>query len=139
MSHALSKHLLVDLYGCPADLLNDVAALEKVMIEAAQRAGATVINSMFHHFSPFGVSGVVVIQESHLTIHTWPEQGFAAVDLFTCGTQTKPAAGFDPLKTRTPSHTDRSPTIHAWGKVIHRLQRLAQSSRGGDNCRFTRS
>ena len=98
MSHALSKHLLVDLYGCPADLLNDVAALEKVMIEAAQRAGATVINSMFHHFSPFGVSGVVVIQESHLTIHTWPEQGFAAVDLFTCGTQTKPRQALTHLK-----------------------------------------
>ena len=98
MSHALSKHLLVDLYGCPADLLNDVTALEKVMIEAAQRAGATVINSMFHHFSPFGVSGVVVIQESHLTIHTWPEQGFAAVDLFTCGTQTKPQRALTHLK-----------------------------------------
>ena len=98
MSHALSKHLLVDLYGCPADLLNDVTALEKVMIEAAQRAGATVINSMFHHFSPFGVSGVVVIQESHLTIHTWPEQGFAAVDLFTCGTQTKPRQALTHLK-----------------------------------------
>ena len=76
MSHALSKHLLVDLYGCPADLLNDVTALETVMIEAAQRAGATVINSMFHHFSPFGVSGVVVIQESHLTIHTLARAGF---------------------------------------------------------------
>ena len=98
MSHALSKHLLVDLYGCPADLLNDVTALEKVMIEAAQRAGAKVINSMFHHFSPFGVSGVVVIQESHLTIHTWPEQGFAAVDLFTCGTQTKPRRALIHLK-----------------------------------------
>ena len=98
MSHALSKHLLVDLYGCPADLLNDVTALEKVMIEAAQRAGATVINSMFHHFSPFGVSGVVVIQESHLTIHTWPEQGFAAIDLFTCGTQTKPRRALTHLK-----------------------------------------
>ena len=98
MSHALSKHLLVDLYGCPADLLNDVTALETVMIEAAQRAGATVINSMFHHFSPFGVSGVVVIQESHLTIHTWPEQGFAAVDLFTCGTQTKPRRALTHLK-----------------------------------------
>lgn len=98
MSHALSKHLLVDLYGCPADLLNDVTTLEKVMIEAAQRAGATVINSMFHHFSPFGVSGVVVIQESHLTIHTWPEQGFAAVDLFTCGTQTKPRHALTHLK-----------------------------------------
>ena len=98
MSHALSKHLLVDLYGCPADLLNDVTALETVMIEAAQRAGATVINSMFHHFSPFGVSGVVVIQESHLTIHTWPEQGFAAIDLFTCGTQTKPRRALIHLK-----------------------------------------
>ena len=98
MSHALSKHLLVDLYGCPADLLNDVTGLETVMIEAAQRAGATVINSMFHHFSPFGVSGVVVIQESHLTIHTWPEQGFAAVDLFTCGTQTKPRRALTHLK-----------------------------------------
>ena len=98
MSHALSKHLLVDLYGCPADLLNDVTGLEKVMIEAAQRAGATVINSMFHHFSPFGVSGVVVIKESHLTIHTWPEQGFAAVDLFTCGTQTKPRRALIHLK-----------------------------------------
>ena len=98
MSHALSKHLLVDLYGCPADLLNDVTALETVMIEAAQRAGATVINSMFHHFSPFGVSGVVVIQESHLTIHTWPEQGFAAIDLFTCGTQTKPRLALIHLK-----------------------------------------
>lgn len=98
MSHALSKHLLVDLHGCPADLLNDVTALEKVMIEAAQRAGATVINSMFHHFSPFGVSGVVVIQESHLTIHTWPEQGFAAIDLFTCGTQTRPRRALAHLK-----------------------------------------
>ena len=98
MSHALSKHLLVDLYGCSADLLNDVTALETVMIEAAQRAGATVINSMFHHFSPFGVSGVVVIQESHLTIHTWPEQGFAAIDLFTCGTQTKPRRALIHLK-----------------------------------------
>ncbi len=98
MSHALSKHLLVDLHGCPADLLNDVAALETVMVEAAQRAGATVINSMFHHFSPFGVSGVVVIQESHLTIHTWPEQGFAAIDLFTCGTQTRPRRALTHLK-----------------------------------------
>ncbi len=98
MSHALSKHLLVDLHGCPADLLNDIAALETVMVEAAQRAGATVINSMFHHFSPFGVSGVVVIQESHLTIHTWPEQGFAAVDLFTCGTQTRPRRALTHLR-----------------------------------------
>jgi len=65
--------------------MNDVAAIERDMVGAAQKAGATVINSTFHHFSPYGVSGVVVIQESHLAIHTWPEYGYAAVDLFTCG------------------------------------------------------
>ena len=98
MSHALSKHLLVDLYGCPADLLNDITALETVMIEAAHQADATVINSMFHRFSPCGVSGVVVIKESHLTIHTWPEQGFAAIDLFTCGAQINPGRALTHLK-----------------------------------------
>ncbi len=98
MLPALGKHLLIDLYGCPAELLNDVAALETVMIEAAHRAGTTVLNTTFHRFSPCGVSGVVVIQESHLTIHTWPEQGFVAVDLFTCGTQTKPGRALAYLK-----------------------------------------
>ena len=98
MPHPLGKHLLIDLYGCPADLLNDVAALETVMVEAAHRAGATVLNTTFHRFSPCGVSGVVVIQESHLTIHTWPEQGFAAIDLFTCGEQTRPRRALAYLK-----------------------------------------
>lgn len=98
MPHALGKHLLVDLYGCPTGLLNDVAALETIMVEAAHRAGATVLNTNFHRFSPCGVSGVVVIHESHLTIHTWPEQGFAAIDLFTCGKQTRPRRALTYLK-----------------------------------------
>ncbi len=68
------------------------------MVESAQNAGATVINSTFHHFSPFGVSGVVVIQESHLAIHTWPEFQYAAVDLFTCGESVDPWISFDFLK-----------------------------------------
>src|SRR3990167_1610113 len=82
---ALGRHILVEFLNCKADVLNDVAAIENAMVEAAQIAGATVINSTFHHFSPYGVSGVVVIQESHLAIHTWPEYRYAAVDLFTCG------------------------------------------------------
>ena len=98
MSHALGRHLLVELHGCPANLLNDVAALENLLIEAAHEAGATVINTTFHHFSPYGISGVVVIQESHLAIHTWPEQGFAAIDLFTCGDQTRPGLACTYLK-----------------------------------------
>ena len=60
------------------------------MQEAARRAGATIIHSRFHPFSPMGISGVVLIQESHLTIHTWPELGYAAVDVFTCGPDVDP-------------------------------------------------
>ena len=77
--------------------MNDVSAIERDMVAAAQKAGATVINSTFHHFSPYGVSGVVVIQESHLAIHTWPEYGYAAVDLFTCG-EMNAWISFDHLK-----------------------------------------
>ncbi|MEL6676229.1 MAG: adenosylmethionine decarboxylase [Bacteroidota bacterium] len=86
----LGKHLLIEYEGCPAERLNQVGLLEDQMIAAAQAAGATVIHSVFHHFSPQGISGVVVIQESHLSIHTWPELGYAAVDVFTCGEQVDP-------------------------------------------------
>src|SRR6476660_3912832 len=94
---ALGRHILVEFYNCSPELMNDVVHIEKSMVEAAETAGATVINSTFHHFSPYGVSGVVVIQESHLAIHTWPEYGFAAVDLFTCGDSVDPWLAFDHL------------------------------------------
>lgn len=95
---ALGRHILVEFSGCNAEVLNDVSIIEKSMIEAAEIAGATVINSTFHHFSPWGVSGVVVIQESHLAIHTWPEYRYAAVDLFTCGDSVDPWVSFEHLK-----------------------------------------
>ncbi len=95
---ALGRHILVEFMNCKADVLNDVSVIEKAMVEAAQIAGATVINSTFHHFSPYGVSGVVVIQESHLAIHTWPEYRYAAVDLFTCGDTVDPWVSFEHLK-----------------------------------------
>ncbi len=95
---ALGRHILVEFSGCNAEVLDDVSVIEKSMIEAAQIAGATVINSTFHHFSPWGVSGVVVIQESHLAIHTWPEFKYAAVDLFTCGETVDPWVSFEHLK-----------------------------------------
>ena len=96
---ALGNHILVEFTGCSPEKMNDVALIEKAMVGGASKAGATVINSTFHHFSPFGVSGVVVIQESHLAIHTWPEYGYAAVDLFTCGEQVDPWQAFDYLKS----------------------------------------
>lgn len=96
--NALGRHILVEFIGCSPEVLNDVSVIETSMVEAAQKAGATVIQSTFHHFSPFGVSGVVVIQESHLAIHTWPEYQYAAVDLFTCGDTVDPWISFDHLK-----------------------------------------
>jgi spermidine synthase len=95
---ALGRHILVELYDCQADLLNDVMAVEQLMEAAAEAAEATLINATFHHFSPYGVSGVIVIQESHLAIHTWPEARYAAVDLFTCGSSTRPWRAFEVLK-----------------------------------------
>ena len=86
----LGRHILVEYMQCDPNILNDVVFIEKAMVDAAREAEATVINSTFHHFSPFGVSGVVVIQESHLAIHTWPEYGYAAVDIFTCGDTIDP-------------------------------------------------
>lgn len=93
--NALGRHILVEFSGCSPEIMNSVSTIENAMVDAAQKAGATVINSTFHHFSPYGVSGVVVIQESHLAIHTWPEYGYAAVDLFTCGDEVDPWVSFD--------------------------------------------
>lgn len=82
---SLGRHLLIELFDCEATLLAKTESVEQIMVAAAKAAGATIVNTSFHQFAPQGVSGVVVIQESHLAIHTWPEHGFAAVDLFTCG------------------------------------------------------
>ena len=95
---SLGRHILVEFHGCSTEILNDVPRIEQGMLDAATKAGATIISSVFHHFSPFGVSGVVVIQESHLAIHTWPEYGYAAVDLFTCGDVVNPWVSYSCLK-----------------------------------------
>ena len=95
---SLGRHILVEFHGCSAEILNDVPRIEQDMNAAATKSGATIISSIFHHFSPFGVSGVVVIQESHLAIHTWPEYRYAAVDLFTCGDSVNPWVSYETLK-----------------------------------------
>ena len=80
------SHVLADLGGIDAALLRDAAQLETILTRAAQHAGARVIGAHFHHFGDeHGVTGVVLLAESHITIHTWPEHGYAAVDAFMCG------------------------------------------------------
>ncbi|MCG8326225.1 MAG: adenosylmethionine decarboxylase [Chitinophagales bacterium] len=82
---ALGRHVLLELQRCPPSILNDIQYLEQQLCQAVTEMGATLVNSNFHHFSPYGISGVVIIKESHLTIHTWPEHQYAAIDIFTCG------------------------------------------------------
>ena len=80
----LGWHALIELSRCDPDRLRKVRGVREAMLEAARMAGGTVVRSVFHAFSPWGVSGVVVIAESHLSVHTWPEHGYAAVDVFSC-------------------------------------------------------
>ncbi len=87
---SLGRHVLAEVYGCRFEVLNDVKKVEDIMVNAALEAGAEIREFVFHKFSPQGVSGVVVISESHLAIHTWPELGYAALDVFTCGDSVNP-------------------------------------------------
>jgi len=81
----LGHQVVLDLHDCRTASFDDIAWVEATMLEAARRAEATIVKSTFHRFSPHGISGVLVIAESHIAIHTWPEHGYAAIDIFTCG------------------------------------------------------
>ncbi|TVR33237.1 MAG: S-adenosylmethionine decarboxylase proenzyme [Balneolaceae bacterium] len=87
---ALGKQILVEYYDCEQSKINDVSYVENSLIQATKASNATIISHNFHKFSPYGISGVVVIAESHVAIHTWPEYNYAAVDIFTCGDTIDP-------------------------------------------------
>jgi len=94
---ALGRHLLLELFDCDAEAINSLDVVKGAMVEAAKRAQATIVDVVFHEFNPFGISGVVVIAESHLAIHTWPEYRYAAVDVFSCGDVLQPQVAVDYL------------------------------------------
>jgi S-adenosylmethionine decarboxylase len=87
---AVGKHCILELYDCDSSRLDDEAFLRNAITTAAKRAGATLLNLITHRFEPQGVTGLALLAESHISIHTWPESGYAAVDVFTCGDHTMP-------------------------------------------------
>jgi S-adenosylmethionine decarboxylase len=87
---ALGRHIVCELSGCDPVILTDVDGIHSMMVSAAKAARATIMESAFHRFEPQGVSGTVILAESHLSIHTWPEKGYAAMDFYTCGDHTDP-------------------------------------------------
>lgn len=92
------RHVTMDLREVAFEKLNDLQFLKESMLEAADRCGATVVGESFIQFSPQGVTGVLVLSESHLSIHTYPEEGFAAIDCYTCGYTVDPEIACDYLK-----------------------------------------
>ena len=108
--NALGRHLLLELNDCNREVLDDLEFIRHAMLGAAEQAGATVVGESFHKFDPIGVTGIVAIAESHLCIHTWPEYGYAAADVFTCGDDFDPyqASGLliEKLSCSQPSITE---------------------------------
>ena len=86
----VGKHCILELYDCDPSKLDDEVFLRSAITQAAERAGATLLNLITHQFQPQGVTGLALLAESHISIHTWPEAGYAAVDVFTCGDHTMP-------------------------------------------------
>ncbi len=84
---ALGHHTLLDFYGCDPKRLERARSVRALVCAAVRQGGGRIVKAVFHNFNPFGVSGVVVITQSHVTIHTWPEHGYAAVDIFSCSTK----------------------------------------------------
>jgi len=85
MTREFGKHFLVEFIGCPPDGLKHVDDVRSSFLDAAEKSRAGIIESHFHQFEPYGVSGVILIRWSHFAVHTWPDQGYAAFDVFTCG------------------------------------------------------
>ncbi len=95
--HDFGKHYLIDLRDCDPEIIKSVDPTREIVLRAAKECGATILDDYFHQFQPIGVSGVVLIAESHISVHTWPESGFAAADIFTCG-EMKPQVAIDIMR-----------------------------------------
>ena len=89
-SENIGRHCILELYQCDKEKLNDEAFMRTTMTSSAKIAGATLINLVTHSFKPQGVTGLALLAESHISVHTWPEISYAAIDVFTCGDHTMP-------------------------------------------------
>lgn len=120
MSITLGTQRIVELYGCDRSTLERAPWVERALLDAAKQANCRIVSYSFHQFVPYGVSGVVVIEESHLTIHTWPEYGYAAIDLFYCGGPVDPDAALEVFRARfRPERIEQHVIERGVGAQIH--------------------
>jgi len=138
--YALGNHLLIELRDCNPEILKNLGKLKNFLVSAAKEARATIIDVSFHKFNPFGISGVIVIAESHLSIHTWPEYGYAAVDIFTCGDVIKPERAvsylIEHLECKNPSIVEMKRGILSYKneKLPHKIISASNSLSRDTEC-----
>ena len=108
--NVLGRHLMLELNNCNPKLLDDLPYLKDAITQAAQEVGAHIVGESFHQFNPHGVTGILAIAESHICIHTWPEYGYAAADIFTCGESFDPRMAaqiiIEKVESKDPSLTE---------------------------------
>jgi S-adenosylmethionine decarboxylase len=105
VAEGIGRHCISDLYGCSHKKLDDESFIREALVQAAERSGATLLSLTSHKFQPQGVTALALLSESHISIHTWPELGYAAVDAFTCGTHTDPKKACEHLETTLEAKT----------------------------------
>jgi S-adenosylmethionine decarboxylase len=116
----LGHHHLCEYYDCDEEALNNQSLIQETLLEAARRGNATIVTDVFHRFSPHGISGVVVIAESHLAIHTWPEHRCASVDIFSCSEKMNPKVILDFICERLKAKRMESQVIKRG--ILHRAE-----------------
>jgi S-adenosylmethionine decarboxylase len=121
---SLAQHSLLEFYDCAGDCLKRADVVQGILREAVLRGGGTIVREVFHNFSPHGVSGVMVITESHVTIHTWPEHAYAAVDIFSCSKKLDHAAIRESLKRALSARRVVKKTFQR-GPPVRQLEKLA--------------
>jgi S-adenosylmethionine decarboxylase len=131
--YALGTHLLIELRDCNPEILNSIEKVKKILLSAAKEAKATIIDNSFHEFNPFGISGVVVIAESHLSIHTWPEYSYAAVDIFTCGDAIQPELAVSYLVKKFECKNPSIVEIKR-GILSHKNEKLPHKALSSSDC-----
>ncbi|MBA7630658.1 S-adenosylmethionine decarboxylase proenzyme [subsurface metagenome] len=100
LSKEFGSHFLVELINCTPDRLRKVKDVKQIMRQVIQKSKSTMVRSSFHQFQPEGVTGMILIRESHIAIHTWPEEGYVAADIFTCGQEMDPYIAIEVMKDR---------------------------------------
>jgi len=127
MEAAAGRHLIIEYHGCDSDVLDDAVAIERILRDAARAARAHVVACVVHPFSPRGLTAVLVLEESHLSIHTWPERGYAAVDFFTAG-DPDPELAHEVLRDAlAPTHSERLLLRRGGRLLLRRVPDVASS------------